>query len=400
MNFCELSEKEYRLFLDHHPLKSFVGLPEMGIFKKEQGFDVYYVGIKEKETIKCATILFAGGNFLGKKSFYSPIGFLIDYEDQELLSFFTKELKKFIKKKNGYVLTIDPYYPLIERDIDGNIVEGGFNHKSTITTLKKCGYFYTGNTSQNKYLFILNVENKDEDTLLKNMNSNAKRSIKKSLKPGIIFRDIKEDELELFKTLTSSSSEKHGFSDRSLEYYQKIYQLFVPKKLARFVICEIHFKEYIKEMEQELKNLRDKLQKAKETIIHDIKIQIEQTEKKLQEAKELQKEKGDIFAISCGVFITYGEEVIYLFGGNLKEYSHFHTAYRVQWEMIKFAKEHHYKIYNFYGILGTKKDGPGYGVYSFKRGFDGNVVELIGEFELPITNLYHSKKIVKKIIKR
>ena len=49
-----------------------------------------------------------------------------------------------------------------------------------------------------------------------------------------------------------------------------------------------------------------------------------------------------------------------------------------------------------------------YGVYEFKRGFGGRVVELIGEFDLIISKpkyclynfMFKTYKIVKKIIKK
>ena len=40
-----------------------------------------------------------------------------------------------------------------------------------------------------------------------------------------------------------------------------------------------------------------------------------------------------------------------------------------------------------------------YGIYEFKKGFNGYVEELIGEYELPITWHYKLMKIIHKIKK-
>jgi len=41
--------------------------------------------------------------------------------------------------------------------------------------------------------------------------------------------------------------------------------------------------------------------------------------------------------------------------------------------------------FNFYGISGDfRKEAEDYGVYEFKRGFNGTVEELVGDFILPI----------------
>lgn len=43
-------------------------------------------------------------------------------------------------------------------------------------------------------------------------------------------------------------------------------------------------------------------------------------------------------------------------------------AYRLQWEMIKFAKEHDINRYNFYGITGDfSEDAEDAGVQKFKK---------------------------------
>ena len=57
----------------------------------------------------------------------------------------------------------------------------------------------------------------------------------------------------------------------------------------------------------------------------------------------------------------------------------------IQWYAIKYAKNNGFDIYNFYGIDGNfKNNNSMHGVYEFKKGFNGKVVELIGEFDLPI----------------
>lgn len=399
MKFCELQEAEFRTFLDRHPLKSFVQTPEMAQYKKNHGWEVSYVGMKEQDKILCATMMVSTKNAIGKRMFYAPNGYLIDFENKELLREFTKEIKAYIKRKKGYTLVIDPYYPLKERDINGDVVPNGFDHTEVIQKLKDMGYHYRGTSDQVKYMFVLDVENKTEKELLSKMSSNAKRSIQKSLKDGIVFREIGIDELETFKSLTASSGERHNFSDRSLDYYKEMYQILHPKGLVQFVVGEIHFNDYIKGNQKEIESELEKIPKLKETDgkRKDSEAKIEQLKRKNKEALELQEKYGDTFIISGGMFITYGDEVIYLFGGNLKEYMHFNTAYRVQWEMIQYALHNNYKRYNFYGILSTDEND---GVYKFKKGFNGYVVELIGEFELPISSFYYIRKFIKRILKR
>ena len=48
MEFVELKEKEFRKFASTHPLKTFLQTPEIGKLRKKQGWNLNYVGIKEK----------------------------------------------------------------------------------------------------------------------------------------------------------------------------------------------------------------------------------------------------------------------------------------------------------------------------------------------------------------
>ena len=59
-----------------------------------------------------------------------------------------------------------------------------------------------------------------------------------------------------------------------------------------------------------------------------------------------------------------------------------------------------FPVYHFYGIPANINEHPkDYGIYEFKRGFNGIVEELIGEFELPITWHYYLIKFIHKIRK-
>jgi peptidoglycan pentaglycine glycine transferase (the second and third glycine) len=97
------------------------------------------------------------------------------------------------------------------------------------------------------------------------------------------------------------------------------------------------------------------------------------------------------------MFMTYGSEVIYLFSGSDEKYMRDYNAqYLIQYHMLKFAAANHFKIYNFYGINGLPdENSKDYGIYEFKKGFGGHVVELIGSFELSLSKTYTLAKKIR-----
>ena len=68
--------------------------------------------------------------------------------------------------------------------------------------------------------------------------------------------------------------------------------------------------------------------------------------------------------------------------------------------MLNYAVNNNYKRYNFYGISNNfDTHDKDYGIYDFKKGFNGYVIEQIGELELPITFHYRIHKILSSIRK-
>ena len=59
---------------------------ELANLKKELGSIPHIVGVKEKNKVIAATIILENKAILGYKTFYAPRGYLIDYNNYELLN--------------------------------------------------------------------------------------------------------------------------------------------------------------------------------------------------------------------------------------------------------------------------------------------------------------------------
>ena len=166
---------------------------------------------------------------------------------------------------------------------------------------------------------------------------------------GVKVRELKRGELNIFKQITEETSKRREFEDKPLSYYEEMYDLFVPRKEATFLLAE-----------------------------------------------------ADSLPLSAAMFVLYGDEIVYLFSGSDEKYmKDYNAQYELQWYMIKYAAEHKFKRYNFYGIHGLPDDAHPDGVYEFKKGFGGQVIEMIGTYELPIDQkFYQAQKFLKKIKNR
>ncbi|MDO5003768.1 MAG: peptidoglycan bridge formation glycyltransferase FemA/FemB family protein [bacterium] len=408
MKFTELTEEEYEKFWETHPLKTFLSAKEIGHLRKNNGWDLKYVGVKKDDSLMAATMLVSIKRKFGKKEFYSPRGYLLDFNDTKLVNYFTEELKKYIRKNNGYVLRIDPYVIYKQRDIDGNIVENGIDNSFIVNNLYELGFkkVPTKNMEQVGWMFSLNLDGKSEKEILNEMKPNTRNTIRKASKIGITIRELDYNELDKFQDIMIQTGERKNFSVRKLSYYQNMYKLLHDKNQIKYVITELDLNNYLNKLKEDRKNRVDELAKLNDAKYNDgkkksLNNEILSFDKRIKETNDIKKSTGkDKIILSGSMFIMIQPEVIYLSSGNYEEYLHFNSQYLIQWDMIKYGIENKFKKHNFYGIPADINTHPkDYGIYEFKRGFNGYVEELIGEFELPISKEYYILKLIHKIRK-
>ena len=408
MEFVKLTEKEYSNFWEKHPLKTFLSSIEIGKLRQSNNWTVEYVGVKDNKKVIAATMLVSKIRRFGKKEFYSPRGYLIDFSNKELVDFFTNNLKRYIKDNKGYVLRIDPYVINKQRDIDGNVVENGTDNTYIVDNLKKLGFKQIDicNMEQVGWMFSLDLENKTEEQILKEMSGNTRNIIRKTERFGIKLKELSYEQLDKFEKIMNETGERKGFSTRNLEYYQKMYELFHDKGQVKYYITELNLNDYIESLEKEKIDNQKKIDKLVKKIENEsarknFETVVNSLEKRITEAEEMKKTSDDgIITLSCAMFILIQPEIIYLVGGNYEKYMKFNSQHLIQWSMIKYGLENRFKKHNFYGIPANINTHPkDYGIYEFKKRFGGYVEELIGEFELPISKEYYLLKLIHKIRK-
>ena len=408
MKFEILTEKEFDSFVRTQSTNNFFQSIKMKNRLDKENIENYLVGVKKDDEVIAAALIAANGSsFMGKKVFEAYKGYILDYSDKELIKFMTDEVTKFLKSKNALKLIIDPYIPNVSRDTDANIVDG-VDNRWVADYLNVLGYKFNPDGAQVKWCYCLDINGRDSKELFSSFKSNTRNYINKTLnKFKLNVRTLDKSQLSEFKQITSDTCDRRSFSDKSLEYYENMYDAFGEDVI--FQICELNLKEYIDTMVDENAELERKVvelsdsssnKKKKEEMRKNISL----NEKRIAEAKELQVEKGDIIPLSAAMFMLYGDEIVYLFSGSYAEYMSFYGQYRLQWEIIKYAADSKYRKYNFYGIRDVfNPKGKDYGVYEFKKGFNGYVEELLGSYVLDIDKVaivYNVLRKIKKLFKK
>lgn len=414
MKFCTLTVEEYRKFIDKNKDASFMQTVELSNLKKELGSKIHFVGVKKDNKVIAGSMILEDSTILNKKMFYAPRGLIVDYHNKELLTFMTKELKKYIKKQGGFILTIDPNVIYRVRTSDGEIDPNNKANDEAVNNLLSLGYHHYGfnlylDAKQVRWCYLFTVD-EDYESKKAKFSKSTRKNIDLCVKRGLMVRKGTIDDLEVMTEIFELTSKRKDFFSRSLEYYKKMYKHM--KKLMTIYIAyldpNIYYEHTLGLLEEAKKNYDVVLAKMEKDMVGNRLLtqkenalkQIEKYENELKKAEKFKKENPNGKDIGCLLSLRSGNEYLTLSSGVLAEYREFTPKYLMYEHHIKDAYKEGFKYCNFYGITGDfDPKGKYYGIYEFKKGFNGNVIEYIGEFDLKITAFYNIYKFLKKMKK-
>lgn len=266
-----------------------------------------------------------------------------------------------------------------------------------VDELKSLGYKHTGfnlyyENLQPRFLFRLNMKDKTFEEIFNGFKKEAKRRALKKDFLAINVRELKEDEIDIFKDLMNKTSIRKGFIDRPLSYYRQMYEALNSDHILRYMVAEIDVDKCRENVNKEIEIIQTKIEKLKlheksnAGKIKEENVTLNSNLKILDSLKELEKSKGKIVPLSVVCLLTYGKEAIMLLAGNDAEYlQQFNSSNIIVSELIRLCKEERYDYFNFYGITGNfDPSSESYGLYAYKKQYGGEVVELIGQFEYTI----------------
>ena len=359
MEFVELKSDEFNKICDNFPGNSFYQSVSWANVKEKTGWINYYVGVKKKNKVIACSLILGKKLYLNKYLYYAPRGMLLDYNDDDLLNFFVDNIKKFLRKKNGVLFKIDPLVEYQKHDKDGNVIGDSLND-SIVNNLKRIGFkhhgFTVGYTDELQFRWSYGLDITQKNDIFAGMDQRCRRCIRKYEKYPLEVALVNDDNINDFKGIMEHTASRQNHFDRSLDYYKYLDSEFGDR--SKLIIIYLNRQKFLDEFKD------DKL--------FDL----------------VSKDDRDKIPISAGVFIFDKDRANYVYGGTYRDYMPIMAQYKLQMEMINLAKERNIPLYDFGGISGNFTPGTeNYGVYEFKRGFGGHVIEYIGEFDLVINKL-------------
>ena len=329
------NREKYIEFLQKHKKGHFLQSPEWAKVKSEWTNEVILVE-DENGNIKGSMSLLIRRFKNIASIMYSPRGPVCDTHDKETFAALVKDAKTLAKKYRSFIFRVDPDISNEDEEFKNIAREIGFQIREGAKDFSE--------VIQPRYVFRLDVAGKTEEELLKSFHEKTRYNIRLASRKGVTVREGNRDDLKIFHKIMIETGVRDNFLIRPLKYFEKMYDELAPKYM---------------------------------------KVLIAMYEDK---------------PIAAVIPIIYGNKVWYLYGASSNEYRNVMPNYLLQWEQIKLALANNCDIYDFRGVSGhVDENHPQYGIYKFKKGFNGDFVEFVGELYMvlnPFMNFIYEKFVV------
>lgn len=294
---------------------------EWGEVKARTGWEAIRLLVEEDgKPVAAVSLLKRKIPVIGMSIFYAPRGPVWDITNEDVFDFLLSEIKAQAKKHKAIFLKIDPDIKSSNEDFHQMLLKRGFKSAEV-------GEGFEG--VQPRYVFRLDIT-PDEETLLANMHQKTRYNIRLAGRKGVTIKEGTKDDLPEFYRILKETCERDKFLVRSYSYFEDMWTYLVERGLAKIFMAEY---------------------------------------------------EGQYIAGTLA--LIFGEKCWYLYGASSNEHRNVMPNYLIQWTMIQWAKANGCTLYDFRGVPGdVGEDHPLYGLVKFKRGFNGEYTQFVGEFDL------------------
>ena len=234
MQIREINKNELDNFLTTIP-HSLYQTEEYAKTMEKQGFNIKILGLDENGNIIGSTILLISKK-MGFTYAFAPRGFVIDYNNFELVNKFTTEIKKYCKKNGIVAIKLNPR---IIREINGNTNN---NYKEICANLSKLKYSHMGYNDffeSFKPRFEAIIEIKAKEAMFNNIKKEYRTKIRSAIDNGVEIHKGTYDDL---KYLYSQTEKKYP---RDLLYFRYLYYFFSQNKKIDLFYAKLDCKKLL-----------------------------------------------------------------------------------------------------------------------------------------------------------
>ena len=390
MKMIEITKEKFYDFIKTSEYNSFYQTEQYALVMKYKGFNYSFIAYTDNDENILATSMFLIkkiGNFYYA---YCPRGYIIDYNNTELVKKFTNNLKKYFKKKKIIFLKINPLLPIATIDTLNNNKKNDIN-SNILDNLKSLGFKKRKEKKpleliETKLTSIINIKEFD----LNSINDELKRKIDIANNNGL---EIIEENIDKIDSLFDMNT---SINEPSITYYKNIYKEFKKSNNASLLFIKVNYENYLikakKRLEQEIeKNEEINNRFMSNTSDEDI------LKEKMESDKYLEKFKQDIVFATDGLknnndkyilgslIVKYNNRITVLLTNVDNSYDYLYPEYYLYYKLIEDNKEK-YSILDLNEIADDFNTNSIYhSMNKVKTDFNNIVTEYVGELDLVIS---------------
>ncbi|MBL7564888.1 lipid II:glycine glycyltransferase FemX [Staphylococcus saccharolyticus] len=384
MEKMNITNQEHDAFVKSHPNGDLLQLSKWADTKKLTGWYSRRIAVGEKGEIKgVGQLLFKKVLKLSFTLCYVSRGFVTDYSDKEALKTLVESTIEVAKTEKAYAIKIDPDVE-VDKGAEAlkNLRDLGFKHKGFKEGLSK-------DYIQPRMTMITPID-KTDDELIQSFERRNRSKVRLALKRGTKVEHANRDGLTTFAKLMKITGERDGFLTRDISYFENIYDALHSDGDAELFLVKLEPKPVLDKVNQDLDDQlkeKEKLQSKKQdkktlNKLNDIENKINKSNELRDNMIKLEKEHPEGIYLSGALLMFAGQKSYYLYGASSNDYRDFLPNHHMQFEMMRYAREHGATTYDFGGTDNNPdKDSEHYGLWAFKRVWGTYLSEKIGEFD-------------------
>ena len=306
-------------FVENHPQGSFTQCSTWRKVKNNWGFEAVVCRNDSGDIIGSISVLIQKIPLIGSCFLYAPRGPVCDLHDAHTLRQLKAGVDVLAKQYRAHTFKMDP--DALEDDAEFCRIAKALGF---VRSFGPDGF----EGIQARFNYRLYLRGRDEETLMANLTQQTRRNLRKAIKFGVTVQVVGEEHLDDFVRLMATTGERDGFAVRPRAYFVRFLEAL-----------GAHARLYMA----------------------------------FYEGK----------AIAGAITTNFGGKTCYVYGASDNEHREVMPNYLMQWEMIRWAIETGCTVYDFQGISGNLEEEGNhmYGLYRFKRGFNGQIDALLGEFD-------------------
>ena len=393
MYIKELSLMEFSEYSKDNIIGNYYQSINYAMLKAEEGYEYEFIGLVDNTDIIAASLILykkIGNTFYG----YSPRGFLIDYTNPIILEKFTNLIKDYYKKKNFTFIKINPEIAIGKLNKKTLNFEYNENY-NVINNLNRCGYKkLKSNLYFESLLPRINAIVNLQELNVANFTKNTRNKIKKAIRKGLTLEKAGQDKIPILTNFLK------GNLSKDLYYYNDLYNVFNKSDDVDFFLVKVDYKKYLINSQHyynnELNNniyLNNKMVDKNNSSVINAKMQSDKAllayKNDIAEASKYLNTNIETY-VAGAIVIKYNNRITIQFSGFDRELKRYSANYFLYFAILAYYQQD-FKYADLNGITADfDKNSPYHGLNRFKMGFNPDIYEYIGEFDLVINeNTYN-----------